>query len=47
MPWALTFSASSTLTVAARRPSTSAYRNGSMMFAGVAWNMSGRRAGAP
>ena len=40
-------SASSTDTVAARRPSVSTYRKGSMIPVGTAWKRSGEESGAP
>ena len=47
IPCARTLSASSTLTVATRRPSVSAYRNGSTIPSGMAWKRSGDASGAP
>ena len=47
MPCAETLSASSTETVAARRPSFSRYRNGSPMPAGTSWNSVAEISGAP
>jgi hypothetical protein len=47
IPCAATFDASSTDTVAARRPSFSRYRNGSPMPSGISWNSVAEISGAP
>ena len=47
IPCGVTLCASSTETVAARRPLASRYRNGSPMPAGISWNSVAESSGAP